>query len=290
MFVGSFIASSLKDYLSEKKAMERLRKSIIKKSQLISETDQRLLNSREARIQKVYKFALETHGGDLLSAKLKLSDETFRFAQKIQQVVEMIARYLKEKELQGIAKFIFKNGRLVLELLLYKCNIKLTYLPNPGPDTQVVIFTTIIGAGTGFSMAWFSVGGALVASPTLLSIFATRSLFQQIINHKEYQRFKEFMLEYGKEHKFQDILKVFVDFGNSNSNTSPAGVEKINNDRLLPRNLSSVEGFDTLRELKFKDTRMIVQVGKNGNPDQIVAICMRDDLENVLKKFKTKYN
>jgi hypothetical protein len=40
---------------------------------------------------------------------------------------------------------------------------------------------------------------------------------------------------------------------------------------------------------KLTDTRMLVQLGKNGNPDQIVAIFMRRDLENIVSIFKGKY-
>jgi hypothetical protein len=53
--VGSLLASYLKEYLSEKTATERLRKSIIKESRLIPLTPKQ----QKERIQKVYKFALE---------------------------------------------------------------------------------------------------------------------------------------------------------------------------------------------------------------------------------------
>ena len=60
--LGSIVASVLKDYLAEKKAMERLKISIIKKSQLVIKSDRPIPNSKETRIKKIYKFVLENRG------------------------------------------------------------------------------------------------------------------------------------------------------------------------------------------------------------------------------------
>lgn len=57
--IGSLIASYLKDYFSEKAAMERLKKSIINESKLASKTNGLILLSREEKVKKIYKFALE---------------------------------------------------------------------------------------------------------------------------------------------------------------------------------------------------------------------------------------
>ena len=58
---------------------------------------------------------------------------------------------------------------------------------------------------------------------------------------------------------------------------------------LLPRNQKNFKGFKTLKEIKLTDTRMLVQRGQNGGPDQIVAIFMRRDLDNIASIFKGKY-
>ena len=68
-----------------------------------------------------------------------------------------------------------------------------------------------------------------------------------------------------------------------------AGLNRINNGELLPRNQKNFKGFKTLKEVKFTKTRMLVQPGINGGPDQIVAICMRRDLNNVALNLKGKY-
>ena len=50
--LGSIIASRLKNYLSEKKAMERLKNSIIKKSELVRQSDRSITNSKKIKIKK----------------------------------------------------------------------------------------------------------------------------------------------------------------------------------------------------------------------------------------------
>ena len=63
----------------------------------------------------------------------------------------------------------------------------------------------------------------------------------------------------------------------------------MNKGELLPRNQKNFKGFKTLKEIKLTDTRMLVQPGKNGGPDEIVAIFMQRDLENIASIFKGKY-
>jgi len=68
-----------------------------------------------------------------------------------------------------------------------------------------------------------------------------------------------------------------------------AGLDRMNKGELLPRNQKNFKGFKTLKEIKLTDTRMLVQPGQNGGPDQIVAIFMRRDLDNIVSIFKGKY-
>lgn len=68
-----------------------------------------------------------------------------------------------------------------------------------------------------------------------------------------------------------------------------AGLDRMDRGELLPRNQKDFKGFKTLKEVKFKDTRMLVEPGKNGGSDQIVAIFMRKDLEGIASTFKNKY-
>ena len=68
-----------------------------------------------------------------------------------------------------------------------------------------------------------------------------------------------------------------------------AGLDRMNKGELLPRNQKNFKGFKTLKEIKLTDTRMLVQPGKNGGPDEIVAIFMRRDLDNIASIFTSKY-
>jgi hypothetical protein len=62
VFIGSLLASHLKNYLSEKAATSRLKNSIINQSKLINQSNTPILNSKEMKIKKIYKFALGNSG------------------------------------------------------------------------------------------------------------------------------------------------------------------------------------------------------------------------------------
>ena len=64
---------------------------------------------------------------------------------------------------------------------------------------------------------------------------------------------------------------------------------KIDKGETLPRNKKNLKGFTSLQEIKLNKTRIILRSGQNSNPDQIIAICMRRDLDNVLSVFKNKH-
>lgn len=113
-------------------------------------------------------------------------------AQEIKGLVERLAAFLKQRELKGIAKIFFKNGRLILELILYKCNINITYsLLTEGFSTQMIVLTTTVSGAAGFTLSWFSIGASLVAPPLLISALLLRSVTQQFLNQREYSNFKK---------------------------------------------------------------------------------------------------
>lgn len=66
-------------------------------------------------------------------------------------------------------------------------------------------------------------------------------------------------------------------------------LSKIEKGELLPRNQKDFKGFKSLKELKFSNTRMLMQPGKDGEPDKIVVICMRRDLDDLVPKLRKKY-
>lgn len=195
--IGSILASHLKNYLSEKASMERLKKSIINKSNCPPrKTNILVFSSKQARTKKIYNFALR--GGqfdppvDELQAAHEFSNEIFNLAQQIKGIVERLATFLKERELKGIANIFFKNGKLILELILYRCKIDITYsILTEGLSTQVIVLTSTLGGAAGFTISWFSVGAILVSPPLLISVLLLRSATQQILNQRHYSNFKK---------------------------------------------------------------------------------------------------
>ena len=216
--LGSILASRLKAYLSEKKTMERLKNSIIKKSKLVRQCDRSISisNSKKRKIKKIYKFALQTRGGQLEQFQAdhdKFSNEAFKLAQKIKGLVERLARFLKERELKGIARIFFKNGRLLLELILYKCKIDITYaVLTKELSTQVILITATAGGATGFTLSWFSAGATLVVPPLLISILLLRSVAQQIVNHIDYSKFETLINKMLEDDEIKPTIRaVFVE-------------------------------------------------------------------------------
>ena len=215
--LGSILASCLKEYLSEKKAMERLKKSIIKKSIIkksksIIKSDRPIPNSKEKRIKKIYKLALENRGGQFEDFQIEseFENEVFNLAQEIKGLVQRLAGFLKERELKGVARIFFKNGRLLLELILYKCKIDISYsLLNERLSTQVIVITTTAGGAAGFTLSWFSAGASLVAPPILISTLLIRSAAQQIVNQRDFSKYKKMINRVLEDDELRETLRAF---------------------------------------------------------------------------------
>ena len=99
----------MKEYLSEKKAIKRLKKSIIKKPKFIS--DKSNLSPIEKRIIKISRVALEYRGGQLLLGKRnhKFFSEVLRLTRDMKNIVERLVHFLKERELKGVAEIFLKT-------------------------------------------------------------------------------------------------------------------------------------------------------------------------------------
>ena len=52
----------------------------------------------------------------------------------------------------------------------------------------------------------------------------------------------------------------------------------------------NLEGFKSLKRYKKGKVRIIAVRAKKDQPEKIIAIITRDDLEDLLKVFKKKYN
>lgn len=177
--IGSLAASRLKDYVSEQKVRERLKNSIVEKSKLVRKADRPIFNSKKTRIKNIYRVALKNRGGQFENFQVdhEFSNEVFNLSQAIKGLVERLASFLKKRELKGVAQTFFKNGRLLLKLILYKCRIDITYLLlTERLSTQVIVITATAGGAADFTLSWFSAGASLVVSPVLMSTLLIRSV------------------------------------------------------------------------------------------------------------------
>lgn len=200
----------MKNYLAEEEAKKRLINSIIKKSKLVKSKTPTLI-SKEAKIKQISRFALNNRGGQIYESDVQLSNERFKLAQDIKNLVERLAIFLKERELKRVAKIFFKSGRLILELILYKCNITTSYGSlTEGLSTQVIIITATAGGTAGFIVSWFSAGAALVSPVLLSTVFAVRSATPQILSERDYLKFKTMLNKTFNDEELKDTIRAFV--------------------------------------------------------------------------------
>jgi hypothetical protein len=72
---------------------------------------------------------------------------------------------------------------LILELILHKCNINISYaILTEGLSTQVIVFAATIVGAAGFTFSWFTAGAALVAPPLLVTTLLIRNFTQQMLD------------------------------------------------------------------------------------------------------------
>ncbi len=209
--IGILVASQLKKYLPKKSSMKRLKKSIINKSGLLR-TKTSILESKELKIKRIYRFALESRGGQFEEFKVdhEFSSEVFQIVQKFEQIVTRLAGFFKRKELKGLLNFLFSRGRLILELVLYKCSIYISYaILTEEVSTQVVVFTVTAGGAAGFTFSWFKAAPALTAVPLLATSLILRSFTQQIFHQIEYSKFKKMVTQLLDDDNLKETIRAF---------------------------------------------------------------------------------
>lgn len=180
--------------------MERLKNSIIRKSKS-KRVD---LNSKEAKIKKIYRFALNNRGGQMEFA----SD--YEVAEKIRDIVLRLAAFLKQRELKGILKIIFAQGRLILELILCTSKIQLDYVVVGELNPQVIVIAITTGGVTGFTLSWIGAGAMLISGPTILTAFLLRSLNQQVKHFHQVAELKRNLLALVKDREVQETIQSIV--------------------------------------------------------------------------------
>jgi len=202
-FLASILTRHLKNYLSEKASMKRLKNSIIKKSQLI-----------EASNSKVTKFSSKG-----LKFRLKVQ-EICKFVFMPRGGVIRLAVFLKDKELRAeMFKILFTAVRISLQIVLSLCDINLQYVVVNEVNPQTVVIIICAGGTTGFVSSWFSVGAFLLTPPTILSFFLLRSLTQQFLHNAEYIKWERFQKE---------MKTFFIDIQKNIDNSNKIKLENLN--------------------------------------------------------------
>jgi len=78
--------------------------------------------------------------------------------------MKRLASFLKKRELRGIARIFFENGRLLLDLILCNCRINSRYAVLQESIADRMVFSR----------------GALAFTPVILSTLLLQCLIQQI--------------------------------------------------------------------------------------------------------------
>jgi hypothetical protein len=192
VLIGGVVGSKVKTYFSDKAGIERLKNSLMDKSDSV-ESKKPVFSSRKIKRRKIVKFFRVDRGGEFeeFLRDYEFSNETLQLAERIKNIIEQLALYLKQRELSAVVKIFFRRGRLILEFILTKCCIDLSYLIlKEGVSSQVIVVTMTAGGITGFVLSWISVGAILVSPGILISFFLLRSGLQQTINQQDYLQFR----------------------------------------------------------------------------------------------------
>ena len=199
-----------------------------------------------------------------------------------QQIVERLGVFLKQRELKGVLKIFFRHGRLILELILYKCNINMSFgVLGEGLSTQVIVFSVTAGGAAGFTLSWFSAGAALIAPPLLISTFLLRSFTQQTLNQREYLKFKKMVDKILNDDNIKEKFKgifVGVEGPVSSSGKIKMGPPDLNENPLLNYDFSKKpnEELDEFIKKRVKEEFGLVE-----NPTEI-------ELEEIIQRKVTR--
>jgi hypothetical protein len=252
--------------------MERLKKSMIEKSDSVS-LKTTVSTSKKTRIRRIYsRFVLRTRGGDLddvriargefLAADADIPPELVKLASDIQNFVENLTSFLKKKELQGVGKFFFRGGRVMLELILINCNVKFDYaIIKDGLKIQVAVITIVAGGAIGFISLWLDVGSILTSPLLLVAILGMRSVHQQILNFKDFLQFEKILADILQNEGVTKTVRItYIE------NESPVA-GKLTMEQ-MPLNTESVGQYD----FNMKSEEQLDEFVKNAMKDQLGLI------------------
>lgn len=133
------------------------------------------------------KLSMSNRGGDIVD--FPLSEESFKLAEKIKKVVEELAAFLKKDELKGTLGIFFKNGRIILDLILKTYRIRINYISLVQElSLEVIVLIITLGDATSLTLFWYLIRTTLITS-IIVTIFVVKSTFQTIVNNLEFLTF-----------------------------------------------------------------------------------------------------
>lgn len=70
----------------------------------------------------------------------------------------------------------------------------------------MIIITATAGSAASFTITWFSAGASFAAPPVVMSILLIRSVAQQIVNQRDYSKFKTLVNKMLKDDELKQTI------------------------------------------------------------------------------------
>ena len=180
---------------------------------------------------------------------------------------------------------MFKNSRLILDFILYRRKIHISYsVLTEGLNTKVVITINISSSLTSFTTLWFLAGATLSISAVFTSFFLIRNVKQQLIHQREYLKIRKLFTQMLTDEKLKETFSKFFAYKK---------IPKIHQIKMKPSNLNK----NLLLEFCFDSPQIVkelikirkeLRLIKNPTPKQIEQIITNKNMINH-RKWKTVF-
>merc|ERR1712085_81068 len=122
----------------------------------------------------------------------------------------------------------------------------------------------------GFSLSWFSAGASLVAPPILISTLLIQSAAQQIVNQRDFSKFKKMINRVLEDDELRETLRAFFIEGEVPTTTGIEMKPWDSDKNPLPEfNFDSDQTFEEFIKARMKEELGLVE---NPTPEQLEEI------------------
>jgi len=134
----------------------------------------------------------------------------------------------------------------------------------------VIVITATVGGAAGFTVSWLSTGVRLLVPQLLISILLMRSVGQQIVNQRDYSKFKKLVNQILEDDKRKQTLRALFTDGEIPT-TNRIEIKPWDSDKnTLPEfNFDSDQTFEEFIKARMKDELGLVD---NLTPEQLEEI------------------